>query len=354
MNKKIKYILLIFLFIITSFIIFHISKRNKPIPESTQITLKGNHIVTIELGNKYIEPGYIAKDSIKGDITNKVKIKGNVNTNKEGTYQLTYTITNSKKETTNTHRFIKVTAPKTITYKDEYDKLDNKSRGWWSGNKFDGQRPAGGADINELKKYNAYFVGKDEKVIYLTFDEGSNETYVKEIVNVLNENNVKATFFLCLKYMQSNAELVKEMADAGHTIGNHTAKHLNMPSLATKETFNQYLEEIKRVEASYYKITGKQMEKVYRDPRGEWSYRDLQIMKDLGYSSYFYSADYLDFKEDVPKEKALANLTKRVHNGAIYLMHPKNKGNYLALDPFIKQMKKQGYKFDLVKNIPNN
>ena len=63
------------------------------------------------------------------------------------------------------------------------------------------------------------------------------------------------------------------------------------------------------------------------------------------------SRNYLDYKEDVTKEKALNELTKRVHNGAIYLMHPKNKGNYLALDTFIKNMKKQGYTFDLVKNI---
>ena len=93
------------------------------------------------------------------------------------------------------------------------------------------------------------------------------------------------------------------------------------------------------------------MQKIYREPRGEWSYRTLQILKDLGYKTYFYSAYYLDFEEDVSKEKALNELTKKVHNGAIYLLHPKNKGNYLALDTFIKTMKKQGYRFDLVQNI---
>ena len=82
------------------------------------------------------------------------------------------------------------------------------------------------------------------------------------------------------------------------------------------------LKEITEVEKAYYKITGQSMEKVYRDPRGEWSIRDLQIMKDLGYKTYFYSADYKDFAEDVTKEYALAELTKRLHNGAIYLIHP--------------------------------
>ena len=57
------------------------------------------------------------------------------------------------------------------------------------------------------------------------------------------------------------------------------------------------------------------------------AYRDLQIIKDLGYKTYFYSAYYMDFGENLSKEEALNELTKRVHNGAIYLFHPKNKGN---------------------------
>lgn len=350
MSKKIKILITFICSILISLTIYlKFIKQNKI--EIPKISLKGKTIVTIYQNQKYIEPGYKATDPSDGNITNKVKVKGNINTNKEGTYELIYTVTNSKKETAKAHRFIKIIKNENPIYKEEYNDIDNTSRGWWSNNKLDGKRPSGGADINELKKYNAFFMGPDEKVLYLTFDEGGLKTYVKEITDVLNKNNVKATFFLCRKFIEENAELIKEMAENGHTIANHTSNHLNMPSLATKENFDKYLKEIKEVEKTYYEITGRNMEKVYRDPRGEWSFRDLQIMKDLGYKTYFYSADYLDFKEDVSKEKALNELTKRVHNGAIYLMHPKNKGNYLALDTFIKNMKKQGYKFDLVKNI---
>lgn len=350
MLKKLKTILTIIIVIIIAITIYlkFIKKTSIEIPK---ITLNGKNIITIYQGQTYKEPGYKATDPKDGNLTDKVKIKGQVLTNKIGTYELIYTVTNSKGETAKAHRFIKVTKNQTPTYKDEYDKIDNQTRGWWSNNKLDGKRPSGGADINELKKYNAFFMGPDEKVLYLTFDEGGLETYVKEIVDVLDQNNVKATFFLCRKFIEENKDLIKKMAENGHTVANHTSHHLNMPSLATRENFDKYLKEITEVEETYYEITGQNMEKIYRDPRGEWSYRDLQIMKDLGYKSYFYSADYLDFKEDVTKEKALNELTKRVHNGAIYLMHPKNKGNYLALDTFIKNMKKQGYTFDLVKNI---
>ncbi len=348
--KVLKTLLACIIFIIIAIVIYlrFINQGESDIPK---IILSGKNIMTIYTDQTFQEPGYKATDENGKDITDLVKIKGSVENGEVGTYELIYTVTNSKNESAEAHRFVKVIERENIVYKDSYDDIDNQSRGWWSNNKLDGTRPSGGADINELKKYNAYFLGPNEKVLYLTFDEGGNDTYLAEIVEILNENDVKGTFFLCRSFIESHADLIKEMAQAGHTIANHTTNHLNMPSLATRENFDEYLEEIQKVEQTYYEITGENMAKIYRDPRGEWSWRDLQIMKDLGYKTFFYSADYQDFNEDVSKEEALSELTKRVHNGAIYLIHPKNKGNYLALDTFIKNMKKQGYTFDLVKNI---
>ena len=339
----------IFIISILFVILILILHNNKTVP--AKLILYGDKIINLEYGEKYKEPGYKALNEKNKDVTKSVKRDGNVDSDKEGTYKLTYYFLNNKKEKVLKYRFIKVKKPEMPIYKDEYDNIDNRTHGWWSNNKFDHQRPTGGANINELKKYNAYFMGPDKKVIYLTYDEGSNDNYVKEIVEVLNKNDVKATFFLCRKYIEMNPDLIKHMASSGHSIGNHTVRHLSMPTLANKERFNEFLNEIKAVEETYYKITLKEMDKVYREPRGEWSFRDLQIMKDLGYKTFFYSADYKDFAENVTKEKALAELTKRYHNGAIYLMHPKNRGNYEALESFINEMKKQGFSFDLVKNI---
>lgn len=348
MKKIILVICLLVILMVGIFMFKHsFVKEEKSMPK---INLSGSKMISLSVGDKYNEPGYKAFDDKDGDLTKSVKISGSVNCDKPGSYELVYKVKNSDGISAQARRYINVKG--VLGYKDSYDKLDNTKRGWWSGNKKDHSRPTGGADINELKKYNAYFMGPNEKVLYLTFDEGGNDTYVKEIVDVLNNNDVKATFFLCGQYILDNKDLIKKMADTGHSVGNHTDNHYSMPTLATREKFSTYLAEIKMIEDSYRDITGKELDKVYRDPRGEWSFRDLQIMKDLGYSSYFYSADYMDFGGDVSKEYALNELMKRYHNGAIYLMHPKNKGNYLALDSFIKEMKKLGYRFDLVKNIP--
>lgn len=354
--KKINLIMIIATTLIIILIIVFFNYKNNQSYTPT-IELKGKQMIKINLGETYKEDGYIATYKKKGDLTDKVKIINEVNYNKTGTYQITYTVKHDN-VTAKKQRFITITNDKSVSkinsYQKEYDSVDNTKRSWWPGNKKDQKRPVTGAGATEeeLLKYNAYYMGKDEKVIYLTFDEGSLDTYVKEIVDVLNKNKVKATFFLCKGFIVKNPELIKHMTKTGQSIGNHTANHLAMPTLANANSFDKYLREITEVEDAYYKITGKKMDKIYREPRGEFSLRSLQIVKDLGYSSYFWSASYLDFNGELSKEKALAEMKSRYHNGAIYLIHPNNKGNYLALDDFIKFLKSKGYRFDLVKNIP--
>lgn len=339
-----KIILIIFLIIIFCFFYFH----NQNL--SPSITLKGKKIITLNLGETYKEEGFKATYKKDGDITDLVKIKQDINYDKPGTYQITYSVTYKKIKAQN-QRYIKI--KENQTYKENYNKIDNTVRNWWPGNKLNYERPTlgAGAKEEELIKYNAYYMGKDKKVIYLTFDEGSLNTYVSEILEVLNNNNVKATFFFCKNFMVKNPELINKIVNSGHSIGNHTANHLSMPSLANSKSFTKYTSEIKEVENVFYKITGKQMDKIYREPRGEYSFRSLKIISDFGYKTFFWSASYLDFNGELSYEKALKNMKERYHNGAIYLIHPNNKGNYLALNDFIQFMKEKGFTFDLVKNI---
>lgn len=317
-----------------------------------KLTLQGENVVTIRQGEKYIDPGYTLIDNVEGDISKRVVISGKVNSDKIGTYELKYVGKDSFANASSAKRTVKVIA-KEISYIDAYDNIDNSARTWWSGNKKDNKIPLEGAAATkeELKKYQAYYLGPDDKVIYLTFDEGSNDTYVKEIMEVLNNNQVKGTFFFCGNYVVTNPEVMKALVKSGHSVGNHTYHHKSMYQYATRESFQQFIQEIRDVETAFYDITGTNTDKVYREPRGDWSYRDLQIVKDMGYKTFFWSADYYDFAGTTAKEIALTSWLQKYHNGAIYLIHPKNKGNYEALDDFIKEMKKRGYRFDLVKNI---
>lgn len=329
---------------------FYLS-NSKAINNYPTLELKGKRIIYLTLGETYKEPGFVAHDDKDGSLTKKVRIEKNIDLDTPGTYEISYKVTNSKGNTMESKRFINIKLSTKAKYKSSYDSLDNTVQGWGTNNRKDGTRPNIDMTNEELKKYNAYAMGPDEKVLYLTFDEGSNETYLKEIVDVLNQNNVLGTFFLCRKYIESNQDLMKQMAETGHSIGNHTSSHPSMPTLATQGNFQKYLNELISTEETFEKIVGKPMDHIYREPRGEYSPRSLSIIKDLGYRTYFWSAAYQDWDDGLTKEQALKSMKERVHPGAIYLLHPTSKGNYLALDDFIKTMKSEGYTFDLVKNI---
>ncbi len=344
-----KIFLLILLVII--FITLVIFKNKKNYNEFPIIILKGKNIVNIKIDEKYSEPGFSAYDSKDGDITDKVTVINNINYDKTGTYEIIYQVENSKGKRFETKRFVNISVSENVSYKDEYDNIDNTTRDWGTVNKKDGTRALGNATSEDLKKYNAYYIGPDEKKVYLTFDEGSNETYLKEIVGVLNKKKIKATFFFCKNYIESNKELMKTLAETGHSVGNHTANHVDMTKYANKTDYQKYLNEIKSTEQVYKEITKTDMDKVYREPRGVWSYRTLTMVKDLGYKTYFWSAAYVDFEGDISKNEAYNAMLSRIHNGVIYLIHPKNKGNYEALGDFIDEVLKRGYTFDLVKNI---
>ena len=303
--------------------------------------------VTILLNEEYKEPGYKAQDEYDGDLTDKVEIISGLKNNQVGTYKITYKVTDSSKNSTKISRVVNVV---NTLYKDEYESIDNNMTGWYTSNRQDGSRPRE-SEIKKYKDQNVYFLGPDKKVIYLTFDEGGNITYVKEIVDILNKHNIDATFFFSRNYISNNPDLMKKIINSGHSIGNHTVNHLSMPSLATKDKFDSYYSELKETEIAFMQATGKPMEKLFRYPMGEYSNRTMNIMKSMGYKSIFWSVAYKDWDADYNKEYSLNNMKKQLHNGAIYLIHPKCRGNYEALEDFINYATDLGYKFDLVKNI---
>ena len=189
-------------------------------------------------------------------------------------------------------------------------------------------------------------------VIYITFDEGGNDiTYIEEIAQILDDNDVDATFFLTRNYIKNNPEFMNSLVDNGHLVANHTWHHYDMPTLANANDIDTFVLELTETEKTFMEVTGHEMKKIFRFPKGGMSLRSLKIVQDLGYSSFFWSHAYYDFAEDVSKQEALTSMMDHYHNGAIYLLHPSNKGNYLAMDEFIKNMKDLGYEFRTVDTI---
>ena len=199
-----------------------------------------------------------------------------------------------------------------------------------------------------LQQYDAAFLGNtEEKVLYLTFDAGYENGQTEGILDTLKKHNVKAAFFLVGNYLQRNADLVRRMVEEGHIVGNHTMTHPNMSTISELEAFRAELEGL---EALFKEITGKELPKYYRPPQGVYSEKNLQMAKDLGYQTVFWSLAYADWdNQNQPKaDIAIERLLSRTHNGAVILLHSTSKTNGQILDTLLTKWAEQGYRFETI------
>ena len=143
------------------------------------------------------------------------------------------------------------------------------------------------------------------------------------------------------------------MLKEGHTIGYLTFHHPDMSQIATKETFSR---ELKSVEALYKDITGKSMPRFYRPPQGKYSTENLQMAKDMGYHTFFWSLAYVDWLADAQpsKEEAFDKLLGRIHPGAIVLLHNTSSTNGEILDELLGKWDEMGYTFSTLKKLVKN
>lgn len=225
------------------------------------------------------------------------------------------------------------------------------SANWGLGFGQEGTQPTGNASVDELKQYDAYFVGNNtEKVIYLTFDAGYENGNTQPILDALKKHNVQATFFVVGHYLESAPELVKQMVADGHFVGNHTYHHLDMSSIASKESFEK---EMRDVETLFKEITGTELTHFYRPPQGKYNINNLKMAQEMGYHTFFWSLAYVDWYQDKQptKEEAFKKLVGRIHPGAIVLLHSTSETNGKILDELLTKWEEMGYTFRTLEDF---
>ena len=176
---------------------------------SPEIKLNDGEELYISVGGSFNDPGYTANDNCDGDITSKVTTSGSVDSNKEGTYEITYTVSDS------------------------------------NGNKA------------EVKRRVIVSNG----IIYLTFDDGPNMGTTNVILDILKEEGVKATFFVTNK---GDDSLIKREYDEGHTVALHTASHDYSIIYSSDDA---YFNDLYSVQDRVKRITGEES-KIIRFPGG--------------------------------------------------------------------------------------
>ena len=220
--------------------------------------------------------------------------------------------------------------------------LDNTKIEWGIKRNDNHEQPDVGKKNKELiEKYKGICLGNSQKkYIYLTFDNGYEAGYTGKILEVLKNNDVKATFFITAHYLNTSADLVKQMIDEGHIVGNHTVNHKSMPSLNDEEIKKEVMELHQAVYAKFqYEM------KYIRPPKGEYSENTLNVTNSLGYKNVMWSFAYEDWdeKKQPDEQKAKEKILKNLHNGEIVLLHSTSKTNTNILDDVIKSIRAQGY-----------
>lgn len=206
-----------------------------------------------------------------------------------------------------------------------------------------------------LKQSDSYYIGNtEEKTLYLTFDNGYENGYTETVLDVLKEKNVPGAFFVTGHYLKTAEPLVKRMVDEGHIVGNHSFHHPSLPTVND----SKLKDELDAVKEMFTTITGEAHMQYLRAPRGEFSERTLMLSKELGYTNVFWSLAYKDWEVDKQrgKEYAFEQVMKRIHPGAVMLIHSVSPDNAAALGDIIDACEEQGYTFksldDLALNQP--
>ena len=283
--------------------------------EKPNINLVGGNTVYVYNGTEYKDRGYNAVDNCDGDMTDKISVNNNVDTNKDGEYNVTYSVVDTFGNKNTISR-------KVVVY----------------------------SDISK--------VPKNGKVIYLTFDDGPG-IYTQSILDVLNEYNVKATFFVTNQFSNYHYMIKKEY-ETGHSIAVHTYSH-NYGKIY--ESVDSYVEDFNQMNQIILDETGTYT-KMFRFPGGSSNtiskfnkgvVSDIaKTMNEKGYIYFDWNVDSIDTKYKDP-EIIYQNVINEIekHDYSVVLMHDIKKANIESVRKIIIFGLENGYTFlGLDENSP--
>ena len=238
---------------------------------------------------------------------------------------------------------VQVPAP-TLHPDEVYSQLSNEKIAWGL-KKVKGEKPeVPDSIIKTLDTFDGVYLAKrGGKNLYLTFDEGYENGYSGQILDVLQRTQTPAAFFITGDYLKNESDLVARMVNEGHIVGNHTQNHPSMPGVSDIKSLAK---EITELDDSFFALTGQHM-RYLRPPKGEFSEKSLAVSKDLGYRSVFWSFAYADWEKDKTNgaQYAYDHVMPYLHDGAIILLHAVSKDNADALEKIITDAKAAGYTF---------
>ncbi len=206
-----------------------------------------------------------------------------------------------------------------------------------------GAPPIGNAGIDQLKRYDAAYIGStSEKVLYLTFDAGYENGCTEKILDTLQKHNVKAAFFLVGNYIEKNADLVRRMAEEGHTVGNHTMHHLQ----GLHCNWRVYARDVFEAD----RLIGSDL---FRPPHGLLKPHQMRVMN-THFNIIMYDVITRDYARKLTADDVFENVRRFTRPGSIIVFHDSLKSQERmlpALPRAIEWLLRHGYSLEA---LPEN
>ena len=196
------------------------------------------------------------------------------------------------------------------------------------------------------RKLPIYCVDTTEKKIAISFDAawGNDDTHT--LIEILKEYDVPATFFVVGAWVDKYPESVKELADAGHQVQNHSNTHPYMTQLST----TQMTDELTSCNDKIKAITGVSPS-LFRPPYGDYDNAVIETVENLQMYPIQWSVDSLDWKDTATTESIYKRVTSKVQPGSIVLFHNDAEHTPEALPNILKTLKDKGYEFVFIDDL---
>lgn len=195
------------------------------------------------------------------------------------------------------------------------------------------------------RKLPIYSVQTSEKKVAITFDVNWGTDYTEKILDILDKQQVKATFFLIGLWIDQYPEVAKEIYQRGHEIGNHSNRHPDMTVLSKEKV----IQDVAAADAKVMNITG-EIPKLFRCPAGNYNDQVIETVEGTGHTIIQWDVDSIDWREE-GADIELDRVLDKTKPGSILLFHNTAKYTPENLVKVIEKLKGQGYTFVKVGDL---
>lgn len=186
---------------------------------------------------------------------------------------------------------------------------------------------------------------RKEKVLYLSFDDGPHPEITLEVLDLLRQHQAKATFFCVGQNVERHPEVVQQCLAEGHSVGNHTHRHLN----GWKHSAQVYLKDIAEAESALQNVTGAHS-RLFRPPYGRLGLTAWRRISQQ-YRVVMWDVIAGDFVQDWSAERVEKNVLGHAQAGSIVVLHDSEKCHKRmipALKSTLLHFEENGFRFEVI------